>query len=217
EGIGKVLQRCSKNACFLQTVPLELVPGTNKIRVCRSKLPLVKFWLSWILILAEAVYAILKFAYVTHCDVPVTKFGYLYTGLMTGLYWVGVVVMLLTFLRRYELQEFVNTITYFNQHAGSQKKSAKGISIMYLLMRYLPVGIYLLSAGNAVVFLASKNSPITIYSSLDPSYRDRWFVLIPHILHDIVIPCHIVTTIQFVLLWVLGYLELVKLQCFEYL
>ncbi|CAG7725448.1 unnamed protein product [Allacma fusca] len=217
EGIGKVLQRCSKNACFLQTIPLELVPGTNKIRACRSKFAMAKFWLSWVIILAEAVHALFKFVYVTHYDVPVTRFGYLYTGLMTGLYWVGVILVLLTFLRRYELQEFINTISYCNQHAGSEKKSGKGISIMYLLMRYLPFGMYLLGGGNAVVFLACKNAPITIYSSLDSSYRDGWFVLIPHMLHDVMVPCHIITTILFALLWILGYLELVKLQCLEYL
>ncbi|CAG7720394.1 unnamed protein product [Allacma fusca] len=217
EDIGKVLYNCSKNACFLKTVPMELVPGTNNIRACRSKLSLARFWLSWILMVGEASYGLLKFAYVTHYDIPVTKFGYLYSGIMTGMYWSGVVIMTLSFLRRYEIQEFINTVTYFNQYGGPQKNLTKRIDIMYLLLRFLPLGMYLLGASNCVVFLASKTAPITIYSSLDPSYRDKWFILVLHTLHDIVIPSYVNTTILFILLYILGYTELVKLQCNDYL
>ncbi|CAG7734505.1 unnamed protein product [Allacma fusca] len=215
--IGKILYNCSKNACTARVIPFELNLWTKKIKVCSSNRQLLKFWLNCFWIMAEASYVLFRFAFVTYYKTPVTNFEYLYTSALMVVYCAGVFTMLLTYLRRYELQDLINTVVHFNEHGGPRTHVETKFTPVYFLLRFLPLGVYSLAGCSSLLFLACKTSPSSFYSVMDPSYRDSWLIVIPHCVHEFLVPAIIVTSFLFPVLNVLGFMELVKLAFSDYL
>ncbi|CAG7815502.1 unnamed protein product [Allacma fusca] len=212
EGLGKVLIKGLQNASQTNTVPLELDRQNQRVTVIVSAFKWTKFWLNFVWILAEAMYVVLRLTYVMVYNMEVSVFQLLYTSGLAVVYSAGAITMVLTFMRRYEFQDLINAVDYFNQRGGANMKHKKRLSVMYLLLKYLPIGVYCLGALCPMLFLTSKTSPCSFYSIMDPSYRDSWYIILLHCLHEVIVPAKVCTAFLFPVLWFIGFMELVKLK-----
>ncbi|CAG7655566.1 unnamed protein product [Allacma fusca] len=216
-GIGQVLLKTVQRASRVNTIPLELDSSLKRVHVCKSRSKWFKFWLNCIWIITESIFVDVRFVQMNYYKMDVSTFQYLYTTGLAAVYSSGAIVMLLTYYRRYEFQDLINAVNHFNRNAGSRSRVRKKLTWIYLILSYLPIGVYLLSGSVGFLFLASKDVPGCLYSIMDLSYRDSWFILIPHALHEMIVPANVCTSLIFPVLWFVGFMELVKLKFMDFL